>query len=200
MGDDIMLRNAYLGIAASCILAAAAGSAHGAGQPFSQSGSITGFASQEADVNGDMEGGAFSRSTQTGTMGKAWGSSTTDLLPWDGFSVCDIDPDSGEPRGLLLTAWAGSAINVAANGDLLFQRLRSSPASTVCFNFLDGESFTFENHWEFVGGTGKYAGATGTSIGRGEGRSGGPHFGARFEEQGTIYLNDPPGRKADPGD
>ena len=127
------------------------------------------FGSDEADTD-MIEGGGFINSfTHNSTLGQLTSGGAGDLGEFDGITFCDFDPETGAPRGIVLDYLTNASVLRAPNGDLLYRRLSNSPPSTLCFNFVDNQSFTFEVYVDFVGGTGKYEGATGTALIRGSG-------------------------------
>ena len=132
-----------------------------------QSGSGSSLSSDEADSNHDGQGGADGWFVSNGFLGDARSNTRSDLLPWDGHSFCNFK--GGSAQGVVLTYSAISNIDIAANGDQLFSVMSSSPPSTVCFNFVDNQTLTFEAHYDVVGGTGRFKGASGTSVSTGSG-------------------------------
>ena len=154
---------------------------------YHQSGSGWSLASDAADSNGDGEGGGTSQVQMNGTYGNSTGSARSDLLPWDGFSFCDFDPDSGIPSGVLLKYETRSSVARFANGDLLYTVLDPAADSTLCFNFVDSRTGTFEIFSLVVGGTGRFESATGELVSTGKStaiQSG--HSGIEFEINGEI--------------
>ena len=116
--------------------------------------------SSEADLNGDGTGGEVTFSGR-GTFGQSVNHGVTDIV----FSgaPCDFDPVTGEPAGLTFSIIQHTNILVAGNGDQLFRVLSSDSESTVCVNFATLTA-TLVAYLDIVGGTGRFEGATGSTI------------------------------------
>lgn len=118
--------------------------------------------SNEADTNGDLEGGGTSHLVGRGVLGRAESAASYDSLPWDGSTFCDFN-ETGQPEGILLYTVAATEIARAASGDLLYRKIASSPPSTVCFNFVNSVA-TVELYYQITGGTGRFREATGETV------------------------------------
>lgn len=160
---------------------------------FEASGS--GFDSQEADADGNLTGGSVSVGAGRDSLGRFTFNGVGDLADWDGVSFCDFDPETGYPSGVLLYYVALSQVLRYENGDLLLLELAGSPPSTLCFNFVDYVSYTFETYTEIVGGTGRLEGASGAFHGQGRGQNL-QHMGA-FSASGTGEVHLPRGHGRD---
>ncbi len=140
---------------------------------------------EEADSDG-VPGGSESRAyvVGEGTGGRVETSSQSDIAPWDEVSFCNSD------RGVVLYYVSTSLITRYPRGDLLYSKLANSPPSNVCFDYTD-ETFTATIYADVVGGTGKFANATGALTYT---FSGGPsllpgHTGFEGQAKGVIYSN-----------
>jgi hypothetical protein len=143
---------------------------HGIVEEFRWECSGAGVPSQDVDSDGSMSGGGVSTAACRDRFGVSTVTGAGDLADWDGQSFCDFDGD-GNPRGALLYYLTTDQVIRYDNGDLRYERIASSPPSTVCFNFITNDSFSVEAHSETVGGTGRFKGATGHSDGQGEGHT-----------------------------
>ncbi len=114
----------------------------------------------EADVDGNGTGGE-ANFLGRGTFGWSHNHTVTDVV-FTG-APCDFDPVTGVPSGVSLNVIEHSNILVARNGDQLFRTLSSSPQSTVCFNFVKQTS-SLTAYLDVVGGTGRFKGATGSTV------------------------------------
>lgn len=117
------------------------------------------YVSSEADVNGDLGGGATGISAGSGSFGRFTGGGSSDIAPWDGVSFCDFD-EAGNPIAVQVYYVSLSNVQRYSNGDLVYTQLAGSPPSGLCFNFLTNTS-RFDLHLDVVGGTGSFEGATG---------------------------------------
>jgi hypothetical protein len=129
-----------------------------------------GWASAEVDADGSGVSGSVGTAQGRDCFGQFTAGSAGNLIDWDGSTFCDFD-DVGNPSGVVLEYRNLSQVQRYANGDLLFSELSESIPSTLCFNFVDGVSYTSEIHSDFVGGTGRFEGASGYAVGRGAGRN-----------------------------
>jgi hypothetical protein len=114
----------------------------------------------EADVDGDGIGGE-ANFLGRGTFGRTHNHAVTDIV-FNG-APCDIDPVTGVPSGVSLDVIEHSNILVTSKGDQIFRTLSDSQPSTVCFNFVKGSS-TLIAYLDIVGGTGRFEGATGSTV------------------------------------
>ena len=137
--------------------------------PVHQSLSATTFRTAEADWDGDMEGGNRSSGAITGTFGKATFTAQADIAPWDESTYCEFDPDTGAPVGIEFVWLTSTIVTIQQNGDQLVSKLSSSPPSISCYNFVEDIN-RFKLFHDIQGGTGKFAGATGTTVMEGETR------------------------------
>jgi hypothetical protein len=174
---------------------------------YNASGTGVAKASDEADLNEDGEGGSNSlMATKSskgksgkGKSGKGKGSKgkgkrsvtsisgNSDLLPWNTVDFCLIDPATGIPSGVVVEYFAASYIDTLKDGDQVFRVMDTSLPSTLCFNFVDDQSFTFEINTIVTGGTGKQADATGSVVMRGSGKTNVPGLsGFSVEMEGHI--------------
>jgi hypothetical protein len=140
---------------------------------------------EEADSDG-VPSGSESRAyvVGEGKGGRVETSSQADIAPWDGVSFCN------DGKGVELYYVSISIISRYASGDLLYSKLASSPPSAVCFDYTD-ETVTATFHVDVVGGTGKFANATGALTYT---FSGGPallpgHTGVEGNLEGTVVLS-----------
>jgi hypothetical protein len=149
--------------------------------------------SADADVDGDMQGGAIGTTVGDGTAGRTSMTAWNDVAQWDGETFCDFDAD-GNPVAVPVYYVSIDTVSRVANGDLLYGRLASSPPSPLCFNFNDS-TFTFEVYLDVVGGTGQFEDATGQLHFIGGGRELHTGFGSQFgTAEGVIYGVHPPRR------
>ena len=164
---------------------------------YNASGTGVALASDEADLNEDGEGGAVSTiATKGKSKGKGKGkgkrsvesiSGRSDLLPWNGVDFCLIDPVTGIPSGVIVEYVEASYIDTLKDGDQVFRVLDTSLPSTLCFNFVDARSFTFEINTIITGGTGRQSDATGSAVVTGSGKNNMPgHSGFSMEMEGHI--------------
>ena len=138
------------------------------------------------DNDGDGEPGLVSQQTGTGTLGPAVSTGIAENAAWDGQSFCAYN-DEGVAEGILLTSIATTNVIRTATGDLLYSKLASSPPSTVCFNFVTSVA-QVESYLDIIGGTGRYKGASGTSVRRLRVDVMNGINGAKGQERGQIYL------------
>jgi hypothetical protein len=166
-------------------------------------GTASGWGVNTDEINGDgVEGGG---SVSTGTGRDCFGNLTTsgagELAEWDQHSYCDFD-DTGYPSGVLLNYLSLSQVIRYRNGDLVMTELSESFPSTLCFNYVDGVSYTVEVYSVVIGGTGRFEGATGTSVTRGAGQNL-QNMGAwtsEFESDLTLQSGHPHKNKEDKED
>ena len=92
-----------------------------------------------------MSGGFVSETQGKGSVGKFRQNNVGDLADWDGVSFCDFDPETGEPAGLLLNYLTLSSVLRVKEGDLLRFEMSNSPPSTLCFKFIDNQSFNLRS-------------------------------------------------------
>lgn len=105
----------------------------------------------QVDPNGDGETGVFTVEHARTNLGPATSENWSKFLPWDGVSFC------GPTHVLRVWRFLESSM-LFEDGSRLFTVLKSG---TLCVNYV---AFTFEGSGELevVGGTGRFAGATGT--------------------------------------
>ena len=149
-----------------CILAFFSAWAYG-GQTvkLNGSGASTGVVTGDPDSGEPLVNRGISNAVSTGSLGSTHTSGRSELGDWDGITLCEYAPGV---IGVLLVYESGTNIDTAANGDQLFRRISASPDSTLCFDFTDGR-FTFTIYTDIVGGTGRFAGASGTAVTTGSG-------------------------------
>ena len=172
------LRACLIGI----VLAFVFGSASTAfAQEFKQEWSGWFMFNSDADVNGDMTGGGEQTLSGRGTFGRADNHAASDIV----FSgaPCDFDPDTS---GLLLEVIAHSNILRARNGDQLFRTMSSSPPSTICFNPVTLIA-KLTVYLDVVGGTGRFEGATGSTVLKTQAVVIGPQNSITGTEEGEIF-------------
>ena len=132
---------------------------------------LNGSGASTAVVTGDPDTGeplvdrGLSNAVSTGSLGKTHTSGRSKLGDWDSSTFCEYAPGV---IGVLLVYESATNIDTAANGDQLFRRMSASPDSTLCFDFIDLR-FTFTIYTDIVGGTGRFAGASGTAVTTGSG-------------------------------
>jgi len=146
--------------------------------------------SSEVDLNGDLDTGGESTSHGKSTMGPVSSGGMSDLIPWDGVTFCDFDPDSGLPIAVELVYAGTASITRFQNGDLLYTVMNPSPPSTLCFNFIDSTS-TFTIYTDVTGGTGGFEGATGTAVSTGSAENVVPDHLDAFGITTKVQLNTP---------
>jgi hypothetical protein len=110
------------------------------------------------DTNGDGASATLDQGLDNCNIGRFFFQEEGESIPRSVTSACPagtdeevyIDQTHGQQRAVLTDE---------KTGDQLFAKIASE---TLCFN---ASTFTFTNsgHFEFIGGTGKYTGATGTS-------------------------------------
>ncbi len=134
-------------------------------KPFSNSFSGATTTSEEANTSGDLTFGSVSQGRSKGSFGTATQSGRSDLIDWNGATFCDSG--AGPFTGVELVYHSASIIaSYDKRGDQLYAVMSASPLSTLCVNFADGVSSVFEIHYDVIGGTGRFEGATGQySIG-----------------------------------
>ena len=112
----------------------------------------------EVDGNGNGNPIFVITSFGTGTFGK----SVSNAAVESGFVGLCSDP--GEPFVFRFETLASSTVMRFASGDLLFTTLATGgPISGFCFDSVT-ETSAGEAHLVITGGTGKFAGATGTLL------------------------------------
>ena len=154
---------------------------------YSVSGSSV--AHMEADLNLDGSAGFLSKLAGKSNFGKLTVVSTGDLDLWDQSSFCNINPDTGFPESVNVTFFASNHVLRMDKGDLLYLSLSNSPPSTLCFNFIDNVSSTFEVYLYAIGGTGRFNNASGTVFCQGESLAVGPgHNALSYACDGTLEL------------
>jgi hypothetical protein len=127
-------------------LAAAAQEIHGT---FTGSGFPT-----MVDTNND--GITASNNEFTGVasvLGRFSSRSFGEYLPFTGEFCSDTE--------VKLFQGVDTAVYTAANGDTFYAVLADSPASEICFNFVDNTSGRTTVHLQIQGGTGRFEGASG---------------------------------------
>lgn len=122
-----------------------------------------GMPSQEADADGSMGNGTEATVFGKGAFGGTVNHYVIDFADWDGSSFCDFDAETGVPGGALLYVIRHSNILRTESGDLLYRNMANSPPSTICFNFSTGQSSS-TIYLDIMGGTGRFRGATGSSV------------------------------------
>ncbi len=129
-------------------------------KPFSNSFSGATSASEEANTSGDLTPGSISQSRSKGSFGTALQSGRSDLIDWDQFTFCDSG--AGPFAGVELVYHSSSIVaSYDKRGDQLYAVMSASPVSTLCVNLANSVSSVFEIHYDVIGGTGRFEGATG---------------------------------------
>jgi hypothetical protein len=116
--------------------------------------------SMAADLDENGEPGFRSHLRGGGNLGPVTLDTMGDLTVWDGVSFCDFDPASGAPIAVEIYYIGFSTVIRTIGGDQIYIESNGSAPGTFCFNFVDNTS-TYEVLGDIVGGTGRYAGASG---------------------------------------
>ncbi len=112
------------------------------------------------DTNGDGVTGGHTWSKGKSNLGSFEGGGFVEGLPWDGVSFCSLSPLEIKFEGGL-----ASFVSRYHDGSLLQTELTSS---TTCINVEDPDDpinflrFTVEQTADFVGGSGRFEGSTGS--------------------------------------
>ncbi len=130
---------------------------------FRQQWSGWGIASPGADANGDMQGGIVGGFTGKGRLSKGKLGSATNQLSLDTVVGGSCDTAAGPDTGLQLIYIRHTNVMRTVKGDLLYRKMSSSPTSTACLDFST-QSVSATVYLDIVGGTGKFADATGSTI------------------------------------
>ena len=148
-------------------------------------------------LSGEASGwGTDAGSTAVGrdNLGKFTVGGVSELEEFDESNpvFCDFD-EFGYPRGVELQYVSLSQVVRYKNGDLMFSELDPNVPSTLCFNFIDNVSSTFEAYSIITGGTGRFEGATGYSAATGSSTqlgdvNDGGIFGFSSKTEGEIFL------------
>lgn len=111
-----------------------------------------------SSVDSDGDGTTAASTTGEGpsTVGRLTAVAWSEVYPWDGTTLCG-------PTHIVLRFRFVDLVSRASDGSRLFSRLNSG---TVCFDFTTG-MYDFEIHFDIAGGTGRFAGATGSFVSRG---------------------------------
>lgn len=157
-------------------------------QPFNGSASGWGVPASEIGTSG---GGSSSSASGRSTLGSftASGNGAVDYATFLGF--CDVDgsDDPGEQTDWLFPYELLSQVVQIENGDQIFQELSQSRLSTLCLSSDASHSrLRFEIYTETVGGTGRFDGASGTSVSRGTGHNLSTMGGFSSTFEGEISL------------
>lgn len=175
------------------LLALTAASAAGHADSRRFAGAVSGWSTPSDEVSAESSTGGVGFYTEMSgrdTFGKVSTATVGGVAAWDGATFCDFD-DTGSPRGVLLDYVGVQQVWRRRNGDLVYLTQSSSPPSTLCFNFIDNASSTFEVHLDVTGGTGRFEGATGEVEVSGHGRSLGTITPLSAELRGTVNLTRP---------
>ncbi|HKI74411.1 MAG TPA: hypothetical protein VJ998_07205 [Pseudomonadales bacterium] len=111
--------------------------------------------SDEANTNQDSLDGVVSRWYGNGTFGKYEAADQFDQVAWDG-RYCDADQKLSE-----VDVDGTTMVFTFENGTQLYAKQNPDANSQICFNGADGSS-TYDIYLDVVGGTGRFAGATGS--------------------------------------
>ena len=129
------------------------------------SGSSTTSIEIDSDMNADL-GSIGSAAGTDSCNGRFTADSAGELAEWDQVTYCDFD-EYGTPAGVKLLYLSFSQVVRYRKGDLLFQEQDDSQPSWFCYHFDDPNSSTYEVHSVITGGTGRFEGASGSSVGTG---------------------------------
>jgi hypothetical protein len=140
----------------------------------------------QVDTDGDTRQLAtYFISQGTGTFGRVSGTGLTELAPWDNSTFC------GPTDVQLKYASLSGVSRIELTGDKYFTKLVDG---TLCYDYVD-HTYTYSFTTSVTGGTGIFAGATGTLTGTGSGvtlqldYAGNGVFGANHSVgKGTIEL------------
>lgn len=145
---------------------------------------FSGWWLQTGTTNVDAAVAGHSTSSVQSNLGTFEAGARTESLPWDGVTLC-WEPDRGVPIGIVLVKLNDSSVWRFDDGSMIFTRFIEG---INCFDWQDGSS-TFDFDSEIVGGTGLFAGATGTISTSGIVHGGGPGaVGYTGTVTGTLVL------------
>lgn len=160
-----------------CILLTASTS----GMPPERISTFSGWTLEGIDTDGDLVRGRHFHSAGRGPLGS---------FTSGGFSELDV-PDGvfcGTDKVSIPYKTSSSVVRYDRDGSLLFSKLMSG---AVCVDPLDNFSFTFVIEREITGGTGRFAGATGTLSIEGAGARAGDDseaIGYEGTSTGTVIV------------
>lgn len=181
--NAIACRAAAVTLALTCTLSAPIALADDDGI-LSYRATTTGWSlpSEEQDVDNVLDDGEGFITTVSGrsNLGPVTSNSVGDVAEWDTVSFCG-------PNDLLFDYLAATSIIQLKNGDQIFAELDTAQPANFCFNVLDA-SATFELTQLIVGGTGRFAGASGSLRTEGVSQGLAGQTALTYETKGKIVL------------